>query len=259
LNRRAWRREVKGLVRVKDVRCAPEDDSVMTLRNTRSWSLRLELPAANCQPPTANHQLMSPTPKFFRTPAALAKWFATHGARKTELWIGYYKKASGKGGVVYRQALDEALRVGWIDGHVKSIDDERYMQRFTPRTAKSIWSAVNIRRVGELTAEGRMLPTGLATFERRDPKRAGLYSFENRPQELPPEFAKRFRADKTAWAFFEAQPPGYRRTVIFLVVSAKQEATRVRRLEHLIACSARGERIQQLVSTPRRPAPNAKP
>lgn len=197
---------------------------------------------------------MPPTPKFFRTPAALAKWFDTFGTRKTELWIGYYKKASGKGGVTYKPALDEALCVGWIDGVVKSIDDDCYMQRYTPRTAKSIWSAVNIKRVGELTAEGRMKPSGLATFARRDPKRAGLYSFENRPQELPPEFAKKFKANKQAWAFFAAQPAGYQRTVIFLVVSAKLEATRLRRLEHLIACSARGERIQQLVSAPKRTA-----
>lgn len=187
-------------------------------------------------------------PRFFRTPAALARWFSTYGARKTELWIGYYKKASGKGGVVYKQALDEALCVGWIDGVIKSIDDDCYMQRYTPRTAKSIWSAVNIKRSGELIAEGRMQPAGRAAFERRDPKRAGLYSFENRPQELPSEFAKRFRADKKAWAFFEAQPPGYRRTAIFLVVSAKLDTTRLRRLEHLMACSARGERIPQLIS-----------
>ncbi len=202
---------------------------------------------------------MDVKPKFFRTPAALAKWFATHGARKTELWIGYYKKASGKGGVVYKQALDEALCVGWIDGVVNSIDDECYMQRFTPRTAKSIWSAVNIRKAKALIAEGRMKPAGLAAFERRSPERAGLYSFENRPQELPPEFIRRFKADTKAWAFFEAQPPGYRRTVTFLVISARQEATRARRLEHLIACSARGERIQQLVATPRRPARKPKP
>lgn len=199
---------------------------------------------------------MSPKPRFFRTPAALAKWFDTHGARKTELWVGYYKKASGKGGVVYKQALDEALCVGWIDGIVKSIDDDCYMQRYTPRTAKSIWSAVNIRKAGALIAEGRMKPAGLAAFERRSPERAGLYSFENRPQHLPPAFTKRFKADKKAWAFFEAQPPGYRRTVTFLVVSAKKEETRLRRLEHLIACSARGERIQQLVSpTLKKPAP----
>ena len=202
---------------------------------------------------------MALKPKFFRTPSALAKWFATYGTRKTELWIGYYKKASGKGGVVYKQALDEALCVGWIDGVVKSIDDICYMQRFTPRTARSNWSAVNIKRAGELIAEGRMKPAGLAAFERRDPDRSGSYSFENQPPELSPEFIRRFQANKKAWAFFESQPPGYRRTVLFLVLSAKQEVTRARRLEHLIACSARGERIQQLVSTPRRPATKSKP
>lgn len=195
---------------------------------------------------------MLPKPKFFRTPASLARWFATYGERRAELWIGYFKKASGKGGVVYKQALDEALCVGWIDGVVRSIDDECYMQRYTPRTARSVWSAVNTKRARELIAANRMQPAGLAAFERRDPKRSELYSFEKRPQELPPEYTRKFRANRKAWAFFEAQPPGYRRTTIFLVVSAKQEATRARRLEQLIECSARGERIQQLVSSTRK-------
>ncbi len=187
-------------------------------------------------------------PKFFRTPAALAKWFATHGATTKELWIGYHKKASGKGGVVYKQALDEALCVGWIDGLVKSIDDTSYMQRYTPRTKRSIWSRVNIKRAGELIAVGRMAPRGRAAFEGRDPARADLYSFENAPRELPPDYARTFRANKKAWAFFEAQPPGYKRTVVFLIVSAKREETRARRLAHLIAHSARGERISRLTA-----------
>jgi uncharacterized protein YdeI (YjbR/CyaY-like superfamily) len=192
----------------------------------------------------------SPTPKFFKTVSALRSWFEKNADKETELWIGYYKKSSGKGGVVYKEALDEALCVGWIDGIIKSIDGESYMQRYTPRTAKSIWSAVNIKRVGELTAEGRMTKRGLETFEKRDPARQGLYSFENLPQELPPEFLKTFKANKKAWAFFEAQPAGYKRTAIFLVVSAKKEETRLRRLEHLITHSARGERIPQLISPP---------
>ena len=193
-----------------------------------------------------------PKPTFFRTAAALSKWFDKYGATRKELWIGYYKKSSGKGGLTYKPALDEALCVGWIDGVVNGIDDESYMQRYTPRTRKSIWSAVNTKRVGELTAEGRMKPSGLATFAARDPARAGLYSFENRPQELPPEYAARFRKNKKAWAFFESQPPGYRRTVTFLVVSPKKEETRERRLVHLIEQSAQGKRIQQLVSPAKR-------
>ena len=194
----------------------------------------------------------NPKPTFFRTTAALAKWFDKYGATRKELWIGYYKKTSGKGGVTYKPALDEALCVRWIDGVVYGIDDECYMQRFTPRTRKSIWSAVNIRRVGELTAEGRMKPAGIATFEGRDLARAGLYSHENHPRELPPEYAARFKANKKAWAFFESQPPGYRRTAIFLVVSAKKEETRERRLAEVIAQSARGERIRQLTALVKR-------
>ena len=193
-----------------------------------------------------------PKPTFFRTAAALGKWFDKYGATRKELWIGYYRKTSGKGGVTYKPALDEALCVGWIDGVVYGIDDECYMQRFTPRTRKSIWSAVNIRRVGELTAEGRMKPAGIATFEGRDLARAGLYSHENHPRELPPEYAARFKANKKAWAFFESQPPGYRRTAIFLVVSAKKEETRERRLAEVIAQSARGERIRQLTALVKR-------
>ncbi|MHB1312926.1 MAG: YdeI/OmpD-associated family protein [Gemmatimonadaceae bacterium] len=193
-----------------------------------------------------------PKPTFFRTAAALARWFDKYGATRTELWIGYYKKASGKGGLTYKPALDEALCVGWIDGVINGIDDACYMQRYTPRTRKSIWSAVNIRRVGELSAEGRMKPAGIATFEARDLGRAGLYSHENHPQEFPPEFLKAFKANKKAWAFFESQPPGYRRTATFLVVSPKREETRARRLEHLIEQSAQGRRIQQLVSPAKR-------
>jgi uncharacterized protein YdeI (YjbR/CyaY-like superfamily) len=194
-----------------------------------------------------------PAPTFFRTTAALAKWFARYGTTRTELWIGYHKKASGKGGVVYKQALDEALCVGWIDGLVKSIDDTCYMQRYTPRKPTSIWSNVNIRRVGELTAEGRMTPAGLAAFARRDPARSGIYTFENAPKTLPPALEQRFRADAKAWAFFGTQPPGYRRTVIGWVVSAKREATRERRLALLMLHSARRERIPQLSAAVKRP------
>jgi len=193
-------------------------------------------------------------PRFFKTTDALRKWFATHGASSTELWIGYYKKASGKGGGVYKQALDEALCAGWIDGVVKSIDDVSYMQRYTPRKPTSIWSNVNVKKVAVLTAEGRMTPAGLAAFARRDPARTGIYSFENAPAEFPRAFLKRFKADAAAWKFFAAQPPGYRRTVTAYVVSAKQEATRERRLAHVIACSGRGERIPQLGGAPARPA-----
>ena len=193
-------------------------------------------------------------PKFFKSPEALRVWFAKYGATKTELWIGYYKKASGKGGVVYKQALDEALCVGWIDGVVRSIDDACYMQRWTPRKPKSNWSKVNVKRVGELIAEGRMTPAGLAAFARRVPERTGVYTFEKPTPELPPALLKRFKANRAAWKFWSAQPPGYRRTVTGYVMSAKQEATRERRLSLVIEHSARSERLPQLGGPPRRTA-----
>lgn len=183
------------------------------------------------------------TPKFFKTLESLRAWFTKHGATQTELWIGYYKKASGKGGVVYKQALDEALCVGWIDGVIRSIDDSCYMQRWTPRKPKSNWSNVNVKRVGELTAAGRMMPAGLAAFARRVPERTGVYTFEKQTPEFSPALLRSFKANKAAWAFWSAQPPGYRRTFTGYVMSAKQEATRERRLAIVIERSARGERL----------------
>jgi uncharacterized protein YdeI (YjbR/CyaY-like superfamily) len=124
-----------------------------------------------------------------------------------------------------------------------------YTIRFTPRKPGSIWSQVNIRRVGELTKLGRMMPPGIVVFEARDVKKQNLYSFENRPRRLDAAYEKKFRANKKAWEFFQAQPPGYQRTAIWWVISAKQEETRLRRLQQLIACAARGERIPQFVSS----------
>ncbi len=183
------------------------------------------------------------TPKFFKTTDALRAWFAKYGATKSELWIGYYKKASGKGGVVYQQALDEALCVGWIDGVIRSIDDTCYMQRWTPRKPKSNWSNVNVRKVQALIAAGRMTPAGLAAFAQRVPERTGVYTFENPTPEFAPAFLRRFKANKAAWQFWSAQPPGYRRAVTGYVMNAKQEATRERRLAIVIERSSRGERL----------------
>ncbi|MBI2409380.1 MAG: YdeI/OmpD-associated family protein [Gemmatimonadetes bacterium] len=193
-------------------------------------------------------------PKFFKSVESLRLWFATHGTSKSELWIGYYKKTSGKGGVVYKEALDEALCWGWIDGQVRSIDDISYMQRWTPRRPTSIWSNVNVGKVEALIAAGRMQPAGLAAFARRKPERTGVYSFENDPHEFSPAYAKRFKADKAAWAFFNSQAPSYRRTVTAYVMTAKQEATRDKRLAHVIKHSALGERIPQYLS----PAPKGR-
>ncbi|MBW7933969.1 MAG: YdeI/OmpD-associated family protein [Gemmatimonadaceae bacterium] len=195
------------------------------------------------------------TPRFFRTLQALHSWFAKHHASSRELWIGYYKKASGKGGVVYQEALDEALCWGWIDGQIKSIDEDTYMQRWTPRKPTSNWSNVNVKKVQALIAAGRMQPAGIAAFERRTPERTGIYSFEKAPPEFSPAFLKRFKAEPKAWAFFEAQPPGYRRTVTAYVMTAKREETRERRLAHVISHSARQRRIPEYAPAPRQPTP----
>lgn len=168
-------------------------------------------------------------PKFFRTAADFRAWLEKNHVTAKELWVGYYKKASGKRGMVYAAAVDEALCFGWIDGLAKSLDAERYMQRFTPRKPRSNWSHLNIRHVARLKAASKMHPAGLAAFAARDEKKTGVYSFENRPQEFPSKLAKIFRAEKKAWRFWSAQPAGYRRTLVWWVISAKQEETRQRR------------------------------
>ena len=184
-----------------------------------------------------------PGPRHFTTPARLRAWLERNHATAKELWIGFYKKESGRGGVVYRQALDEALCFGWIDGIVRRVDEQSYMQRFTPRRPRSYWSSVNIARAEELEREGRMAPAGRAAFSARDAQEERRYSFENRPREFEPAQVRRFEADPAAWKFFQEQPAGWRRTAIWWVVSAKKDETRARRLEALISASREGRRL----------------
>jgi uncharacterized protein YdeI (YjbR/CyaY-like superfamily) len=185
-----------------------------------------------------------PKVTFFRTPAGLRGWFAKHHATKTELWVGFYKVGSGKPSVTWPESVDEALCCGWIDGIRKAIDAKSYKIRFTPRKKASIWSAVNIRRVKALTAEKRMLPPGLAAFETRRENKSGIYSYEQRRAELDEPYLGRFKRNKSAFEFFMAQPPGYRKVVIWWIVSAKTEETRLKRLATLIEVSARRQRVQ---------------
>jgi uncharacterized protein YdeI (YjbR/CyaY-like superfamily) len=192
-------------------------------------------------------------PTFFKTPAALRRWFRAHHATSAELWIGFYKKDSGRGGVVYRQALNEALCFGWIDGMVRRVDDVSYMQRFTPRRPRSTWSAVNIARVGALIAEGRVQPAGLAAFERRTPDRSVVYSYEQRrAAALSPAERRAVKADPAAWSFFEAQPPHYKRSIALWIQGAKKSETRARRLATLIDCSARGRLVPPFIPRPQK-------
>lgn len=184
--------------------------------------------------------------KFFKTTQALRKWLEKNHNKKDELWMGYYKKSSGKPGVTYKPALDVMLCFGWIDGISKSIDEEKYCQRYTPRRAKSIWSAVNIKKIEELTKAGLMHEAGLAAFNNRDKKLAGLYSFEQGEIKFTPALLKMMKANKKAWDNFSKMPPGYRKTSTWWVISAKQEETKLRRLKTLIADSEAGRRIAQL-------------
>lgn len=183
-------------------------------------------------------------PTHFATPADFRDWLERHHAAAAELVVGFHHKTSGRGGMSYPEALDEALCFGWIDGVRKRTDPHRYTIRFSPRKPGSIWSLVNVRHFQRLAAAGRVRPAGQAAFDRRDPKKTGVYSFEQRPQQFPADMERTFRANRKAWTFWETQPPGYRRMLIWWVMSAKQTATRERRLAVLIAKSAAGVRIQ---------------
>jgi uncharacterized protein YdeI (YjbR/CyaY-like superfamily) len=186
------------------------------------------------------------TPAFFRTPAQFRRWLATNHAAVRELWVGFYKVGSGRGGLTYKQALDEALCFGWIDGVRKTLDDEAFVQRFTPRTPKSYWSAVNIARAKELQEAGRMHAAGEAAFARRDTTPPARYSFEREQAAFDPPLEKQFRANPAAWMFFQAEAPWYRRVATHWVTSAKKPETRQRRLDTLIADCAAGRRIAQM-------------
>jgi uncharacterized protein YdeI (YjbR/CyaY-like superfamily) len=185
--------------------------------------------------------------KFFKSPSDLRKWFERHHALEQELWVGYYKKDSDKPSITWPQSVDEALCFGWIDGIRKSIDDLSYKIRFTPRKPRSIWSAVNIKRAGELSEQGLMQPAGLKAFRAREENRSGIYSYEQRSPELPDQYGKKLKKNFAAWKFFHAQPPSYRKAANWWVVSAKKEETRLKRLDNLIQHSARGQRIPQFM------------
>ena len=183
--------------------------------------------------------------EFFKSPAEFRKWLTKHHATRQELWVGYYKKDSGKPSITWPESVDEALCVGWIDGIRNRIDDESYTIRFTSRKAQSTWSAVNINRVQELTRQGRMRPAGQKAFQARTENRSGIYAYEQRKPERDEPYRKMLRQNKEAWKFFQAQPASYRKTASWWVSSAKKEETRRKRLEKLIEDSARGRTISQ--------------
>ena len=185
-------------------------------------------------------------PKFFPTPADFRAWLEENHTSEKELWVGFYRKGTGKPSITWPESVDQALCFGWIDGIRKTLDAESYVIRFTPRRRGSIWSNVNTRRAGELISDGLMQAAGKRAFEARDPVKSGIYSFERtKPAKLPPAVKKVFMANKRAWKFFQSQPPGYRALVTNWVITAKQEATRDRRLATLMKDSAEGKRIAQ--------------
>jgi uncharacterized protein YdeI (YjbR/CyaY-like superfamily) len=181
-------------------------------------------------------------PRFFATQAVWRAWLEKNHARKKELLVGFHKVATGRGGLTYKQALDEALAFGWIDA-VRGGGDGYWTIRFTPRRPRSIWSRVNIKRVNELIALGRMHAAGRKAFEARDEERTARYSYENKEQSLPPADEKAFRANRKAWAWFEEAPPYYRRITTWWVISARKPETRARRLAQLIENSAEGRKV----------------
>jgi uncharacterized protein YdeI (YjbR/CyaY-like superfamily) len=183
-------------------------------------------------------------PTFFKTPAAFRRWLADNQHKSKELWVGLYKKGSGKPSITWPESVDEALCFGWIDGIRKKLDDESYVIRFTPRKPWSIWSAVNIRNVERLIKKKRMRPAGLEAYALRKEFRSGIYSYEQRPAELVEPYASQFKTNKAAWKFFQAQPPGYRKMMTWYIVSAKTEETRQKRLARLIEDSAGGQRLR---------------
>ncbi|MES2581086.1 MAG: YdeI/OmpD-associated family protein [Pseudomonadota bacterium] len=183
-------------------------------------------------------------PNFFETPAHFRDWFAQHAATETELIVGFYKRDTGKASITWPESVDEALCVGWIDGVRKRMDDAAYFIRFTPRKPTSIWSAINIERVRVLTQEGRMTAAGIQAFALRREAKSNIYSYEQtETATLSPQEEKLFRKNTAAWAFFEAQPAGYRHQMIWRIVSAKRAATRARRLDLLLAASQDGQRL----------------
>jgi uncharacterized protein YdeI (YjbR/CyaY-like superfamily) len=185
-------------------------------------------------------------PTFFQTKNQFRKWFEANHLKEKELLVGFYKVGSGKPSITWPESVDEALCFGWIDGIRKSLDDESYTIRFTPRKPGSIWSAINIKKVEMLSELGLMHPAGIAAFQKRSASKSAIYAYEKIPVPLDKQFEKRFKANKKAWTFFNALAPSYKRSAINWVMSAKQEATRLKRMNTLIKDSEEGLKIKPL-------------
>jgi uncharacterized protein YdeI (YjbR/CyaY-like superfamily) len=186
-------------------------------------------------------------PVFFAVADEFRAWLEAHHQTEFELWVGFFKRGTGRPSMTWAESVDEALCFGWIDAVRKSIDNERYAIRFTRRRPGGVWSNVNVARVAVLVESGRMQSAGLEAFAARREARSGIYSYEQDAfPELSSEHEQRFRADAAAWQFFQTQAMWYRRAALWGIVSAKRDETKERRLVELIDCSARGETVPRL-------------
>jgi uncharacterized protein YdeI (YjbR/CyaY-like superfamily) len=179
---------------------------------------------------------------FFASEADFRRWLEANHTTAPELLVGFWKKGTGKPSIDWPQARDQALCFGWIDGVRKSLGEDAYTIRFTPRRKGSIWSKVNVERFEALTAAGHMTPVGERAYEENKAK-SGLYSYEREAAALTAEEEKQFRKNGAAWADWQKRPPGYRKAVLHWVTSAKKPETRAKRLSTLIDCCAAGEKI----------------
>ncbi|HEY5488778.1 MAG TPA: YdeI/OmpD-associated family protein [Candidatus Limnocylindrales bacterium] len=184
--------------------------------------------------------------RFFGSAAELRAWLEANHESAQSQWIGFHKKASGRSGLTYDDAVIEALCFGWIDGQTNSVDEFSITTRFSPRRAGSNWSQVNTQRARELIASGRMHPAGRRVFETRREPAPGEWTYETRPADLPEPYASTLRSNEAAWRFWQAQRAAYRKSMTWWVLSAKREETRMRRLEALIEESAAGRAIDEL-------------
>lgn len=182
-------------------------------------------------------------PTFFATQEKFREWLEKHYQKETELVVGFYKVKSKKPSMSWSESVDQALCFGWIDGVRKSIDDESYTIRFTPRKKSSIWSAINIKKIEVLTKAGLMKPEGKKAFELRSEDKSGIYSHEKEPSFLNPEFEKQFKANTIAWEYFTNQAPSYKKVIIHWIMTAKQEKTQLSRLDKAINTSAEQKRM----------------
>ena len=182
-------------------------------------------------------------PVYFTSPIEFRHWLRDNHNMKNELIVGYYKVKTGKPSITWSQSVDEALSYGWIDGIRRSINEESYCIRFTPRNPRSIWSAVNIKKAEELIKNGLMQPEGFRLFQNRKVDRSIIYSYENKPEKLPPKFEEIFTREVEAWNFFMKQPPSYKKTILYWILNAKTENTQLNRLHKVINSSSLGKRL----------------